>query len=57
MEKPEQSTTAKRPYERPEVRKISLAAGEVAAAGCKSMGSMGPTGSACTSNMCTAIAS
>jgi hypothetical protein len=57
MEKPEQSRIGKQPYEKPEVRKISLAAGEVAAAGCKSMGSMGPGNISCSTNMCVAIAS
>ena len=57
MQKREQPGTEKQPYEKPEVRKITLAAGEVAAAGCKSMGSMGPMGSACSSTMCSAIAS
>jgi hypothetical protein len=57
MKQQEQQATEKQPYEKPEVRKISLAAGEVAAAGCKSMGSMGPGGSSCQSQMCNAIAS
>jgi hypothetical protein len=55
--KPGQPITEKQPYEKPEVRKITLAAGEVAAAGCKSMGSMGPMGSACTNTMCSGIGS
>jgi hypothetical protein len=57
VQKPDRPSTEKQPYEKPEVRKISLAAGEVAAAGCKSMGSMGPAGSSCSANMCNAIAS
>ena len=57
MQKPDKPSTEKQPYEKPEVRKITLAAGEVAAAGCKSMGSMGPSGSSCSSTMCSALAS
>jgi hypothetical protein len=57
VQKPGQPSTEKQPYEKPEVRKISLAAGEVAAAGCKSMGSMGPGGSSCSNTMCSAIGS
>ena len=57
MQKPDKPSAEKQPYEKPEVRKITLAAGEVAAAGCKSMGSMGPMGSACTNTMCSGIGS
>lgn len=57
MEKPLEAKPAKEAYEKPELRKITLAAGEVAAAGCKSMGAMGPTGSSCSASMCMAIGS
>ena len=57
MKQPEQQSAEKQAYEKPEVRKISLVAGEVAAAGCKSMGSMGPGGSSCQAQMCNALAS
>jgi hypothetical protein len=57
MQKPDKPSAEKQPYEKPEVRKITLAAGEVAAAGCKSMGSMGPGGSSCSNTMCSGLGS
>ena len=57
MKQQEPQATEKQPYEKPEVRKVSLAAGEVAAVGCKTMGSMGPGGSSCQAQMCSALAS
>ena len=47
----------KEPYEKPELRKVKLVAGEVAAAGCKTMTSaMGPT-TGCFASMCVALGS
>ncbi len=47
----------KQAYEKPELRRIKLISGEVAAAGCKTMSSsMGPT-TGCFSGMCSAIGS
>ena len=47
---------SKEPYEKPELRKVKLVAGEVAAAGCKTMTSaMGPT-TGCFTSMCVSIA-
>ena len=57
MQEPLDAKPKKEAYEKPELRKISLAAGEVAAGGCKSMGSMGPTGASCSATMCNALAS
>ena len=58
MDKPFEDKPAKEAYEKPELRKITLAAGEVAAAGCKTTGgSMGPTVGSCQSRMCMAIGS
>ena len=57
MDKPE-SKPAKEPYHKPDVRKVKLAAGEIAAAGCKTTGgSMGPTFGACSSTMCMSVGS
>jgi hypothetical protein len=48
---------AREAYEKPELRKVKLVAGEVAAAGCKTMTSvMGPT-TGCFTSMCVTIAS
>lgn len=57
MQKPVLPGTDKQPYEKPDVRKISLAAAEVAAAGCKTMSVMGPGGPACASMACMAMGS
>lgn len=47
----------KQPYEKPELRRIKLVSGEVAAAGCKTMSSsMGPT-TGCFAGMCSSIGS
>lgn len=58
MEKRFEAKPVKEAYEKPELRKITLAAGEVAAAGCKTTGgAMGPTFGSCQSSMCMAIGS
>lgn len=58
MDKPLEAKPAKEAYERPELRKIKLAAGEVAAAGCKTTGgAMGPTFGSCASSMCMSLGS
>jgi hypothetical protein len=60
MDKPQplEARQAKQPYEKPELRKVTLAAGEVAAAGCKSAGgAMGPTFGMCSASMCMSIGS
>ncbi len=58
MDKPVEAKPLKEPYEKPELRKIKLAAGEVAAAGCKtSGGTMGPTFGTCMMSMCMSIGS
>ena len=45
------------PYEKPELRKVRLVAGEVAAANCKTMTSMmGPT-TGCFASMCVTLGS
>lgn len=47
----------KQAYQKPEVRRVKLVSGEVAAAGCKTMtSSMGPT-TGCQSGMCLSIGS
>jgi hypothetical protein len=47
----------KQAYEKPELRRIKLISGEVAAAGCKTISSsMGPT-TGCFAGMCSAIGS
>jgi hypothetical protein len=58
MEKPLDDRAVKQPYEKPELRKVKLAAGEVAAAGCKTGGgAMGPTFGSCMSSMCMSMGS
>jgi len=57
MEEPIDAAPRKEAYEKPELRKVTLAAEEVAAAGCKNMGAMGPTGSSCSSTMCLGLLS
>lgn len=58
MDKPLEDKLAKQPYEKPELRKITLEAGEVAAAGCKTTGgAMGPTFGSCQSSMCMGLGS
>lgn len=57
MQKPETGAPGREPYQKPEVRKVKLVAGEVAAAGCKtSTSTMGPT-TGCFMSMCSAIGS
>ena len=58
MDKPLEDKPAKEPYEKPELRKITLEAGEVASTGCKtSGGAMGPTFGSCMTSMCMALGS
>jgi hypothetical protein len=58
MEKTSEARPVKEPYEKPDVRKVKLAAGEIAAAGCKTMGgSMGPSFGACSNSMCMSVGS
>lgn len=58
MDKPLEAKPIKETYEKPELRKITLAAGEVAAAGCKTTGgAMGPTFGSCSLSMCMSIGS
>ena len=58
MDKPLEAKPIKETYEKPALRKITLAAGEVAAAGCKtSGGAMGPTFGSCMTSMCSGIGS
>jgi len=58
MDKSLEDKPAKESYEKPELRKITLAAGEVAATGCKTNGgAMGPTFGSCMSSMCMGIGS
>jgi hypothetical protein len=58
MDQSSDTRPAKRPYEKPELRKIKLEAGEMAAAGCKtSGGSMGPTVGGCMLSMCMTLGS
>jgi len=57
MEEPIDAAPRKEAYEKPELRKVTLAAEEVAAAGCKNMGAMGPTGSSCSTTMCLGLLS
>jgi hypothetical protein len=58
MDKPVVTRPAKQAYEKPELRKVTLAAGEMAAAGCKSTGgAMGPTVGSCMSSMCMSVGS
>jgi len=58
MDMPVDAKPVKEVYEKPELRKVTLAAGEVAAAGCKtSGGAMGPTMGSCMSSMCMALGS
>lgn len=57
MQRPDETPAVREPYQKPEVRKVKLVAGEVAAAGCKTPTSaMGPT-TGCFMSMCTAIGS
>ena len=58
MDKSLDAPRAKEPYQKPELRKIRLEAGELAAAGCKTtMIAMGPTFGACSTTMCMAVGS
>ena len=59
MDKPVDAPRAKQPYQKPELRKITLESGELAAAGCKTMGAgaMGPTIGSCQASMCMSLGS
>ena len=57
MQQREMPPQPKQAYEKPEVRRVKLVAGEVAATGCKTGSSMmGPT-TGCNSGMCLSIGS
>jgi hypothetical protein len=58
MERPFEAKPVKEPYEKPDVRKVKLAAGEIAAAGCKTTGgAMGPSFGACSTSHCMSVGS
>jgi hypothetical protein len=48
----EEKTRERKPYEKPELRRVTLKAEESLAAGCKTPATSAPAGATCSANSC-----